>query len=146
MDYQDQLSLKTEAGKRYVWDAIRKKWLVFQPEEMVRQLIIHFLIAEKGVPRPRIAVEKGLYINQQFRRTDIIVYDQSVKPFLLIECKAPSVPISEGVFRQIAHYNMALKVPNLWVSNGPDNYACAIDFAAESFSFLSSIPSFPTNL
>lgn len=141
--YQDRLRVKEEQGKRLIWDGIRRKWLVLQPEEWVRQLMVHHLIDGLGYNRHRIKLEMGLTIHRVYRRCDILVYDEDVNPFLLVECKAPSIPVSEAVFRQIAHYNMALQVPYLWVGNGPVNYCCAIDFAQEDFSFLSDLPAYP---
>ena len=140
---QKRLEIKTVDGKRMIWDIIRKKWLGLQPEEMVRQLIVHYLIEHCGCNRNRITLERGLTVNGMFRRSDVLVYDPAMKPFLLVECKAPSVPVNEAVFRQIATYNMSLKVPYVWVSNGPDNYVCAIDFESESFSFMEEIPAYP---
>ena len=141
--YQDRLQVKEKEGKRLIWDSIRRKWLVLQPEEWVRQLMVYHLTEGLGYNRNRVKLEKGLTIHRVYRRCDILVYDEAVKPFLLVECKAPSVPVNEAVFRQIAHYNMALRVPFLWVGNGPVNYCCAIDFRQEGFSFLSALPAYP---
>jgi hypothetical protein len=140
---QHKLEIKAVDGKRMIWDVVRRKWLVLQPEEMVRQLIVHHLIAECGCNRNRITLERGLTVNGMYRRSDVLVYDPDMQPFLLVECKAPSIPVNEAVFRQIATYNMSLRVPYLWVSNGPDNYVCAIDFETESFTFLDEIPAYP---
>jgi len=138
--FQNHLKLKKQGDKPYVWDFIRSKWLVLQPEEMVRQLLIHYLIEDLGVNKNRIAVEKGLTVNTLKKRCDILIYDQSMTPFLLIECKAPAIKLNQAVFEQIAQYNMALKVPFLLVSNGPDAFCCAIDFEEKGFQFLSTIP------
>ena len=140
MDYQESLKLRSEHGKRFIFGLIRKKWLVLQPEELVRQLVLLCFI-DRGYPKNRIAVEKGLKVNSLSKRCDILMYDQSLSPFLLVECKAPQVKISQDTFRQIAWYNMPLKVPYLLVTNGIHSFCCKIDFAAESFSFLTEIPS-----
>ena len=57
---QYQFKIKEEGGIKYIFDPIRKKYLVLQPEEWVRQNFIQFLIKEKGFPSSLIAVEKGL--------------------------------------------------------------------------------------
>lgn len=139
-ELQQFLKIKKEGQKRFLWDCIRSKWLVLLPEEMVRQLLIHHLINHLGINKNRIAIEKGLTVNGLQKRCDILVFDQSMQPFLLIECKAPSVKINQTVFRQIAQYNMALNVPYLLVCNGPDAYCCAIDFLEKNYNFLDHIP------
>lgn len=138
--FQDRLKLKQVNGKRFVWDFIRSKWLVLQPEEMVRQLLIHYLLEDLGINKNKIAIEKGLTVNTLQKRCDILIYDKVFSPLLLIECKAPAIKLNQSVFEQIAQYNLALKVPYLLVSNGPQAYCCAIDFEQKDFQFLDTIP------
>ncbi|WP_245911550.1 type I restriction enzyme HsdR N-terminal domain-containing protein [Neolewinella xylanilytica] len=138
--FTPRLNLRTEGNRRMVMGEIRRKWLVLQPEEFVRQLLIHFLIQDMRYNRNRITVERGVKVQGDPRRTDILVFDQQMRPFLLIECKAPSVPLRTDVFRQAAHYNGPLRVPYLMVSNGRESYVAAIDYAAESYRFLPMVP------
>jgi len=137
---QDQLRVKTQEGTRYLFDPIRKKWLVLQPEELVRQLIILYLIEEKYYNKNRINIEMGLQVNELQKRCDILIYNEKMDPFLLVECKAPSVNVSQATFRQIANYNLPLKVPYLLVTNGLVNYCCRMDYENESFEFVNAIP------
>lgn len=137
---QDQLRVKVQEGTRYLFDPIRKKWLVIQPEELVRQLIILYLIEEKHYNKNRINIEMGLQVNELQKRCDILIYDENMDPFLLVECKAPSVNVSQATFRQIANYNLPLKVPYLLVTNGVVNYCCRMDYENESFEFVNTIP------
>ena len=123
-----------------VFCAIRRKWLVLQPEEFVRQLLIHFLIQDMRYNRNRITVERGVTVVGGPRRTDILVFDRDMRPFLLIECKAPQVPLSTETFRQAAQYNGPLRVPYLMVSNGRESYVAAIDYARESYTFQPMVP------
>jgi hypothetical protein len=129
-----------ENGKRYIYDPIRKKHLVLQPEELVRQLIVQYLLTEKNYPIGKIALEVGLKVNNLQKRCDILIYDAHFQPFFVIECKAPQVPVDAAVFEQAAIYNMALKVPYLMVSNGIANYCCRIIHEEERFEFLNEIP------
>ncbi|KAA3631131.1 MAG: restriction endonuclease subunit R, partial [Bacteroidetes bacterium] len=108
--YKSELRLKKEDGKVYVFDLIRSKWLVLLPEELVRQLLILYLIREKRYSKNFIAVEKGLKVNDLDKRFDLLVYNADTQPFMLVECKAPSVKITQDVFRQMAIYNMAFRV------------------------------------
>lgn len=137
---QDDLRVKTEDGKRYLFDPIRKKWLVIQPEELVRQLMILYLIEELHYNKNRINIEMGLQVNDLQKRCDILVYDDHMSPFLLVECKAPDVNINQSTFRQIAAYNLPLKVPYLLVTNGRVNYCCRMDYEKEEFNFVNRIP------
>jgi hypothetical protein len=119
---------------------IRKKWLVLQPEEFVRQPLLHFLIQDMRYNRNRITVERGIAVNGEPRRTDILVFDHDMRPFLLIECKAPKVPLSTDVFRQAAQYNGPLRVPYLMVSNGRQSLVAHIDYEREDYTYVSSVP------
>ncbi len=142
--FQKDLQVKKEQGKRWIFDPIRKKYVVLNPEEFVRQLLINYLIQDRGYSSNRISIEKKLLVNGRDRRFDLLVYDHQVKPFLLVECKAPEVKISQDVFEQIARYNMALKVPYLMVTNGLHSYCCQIDYQTQSFQFLDQLPAFPS--
>jgi hypothetical protein len=115
---------------------------VLLPEELVRQLVVQYLILEKGYSKNRIALEKALRVNTLEKRCDILIYDLEMKPFLLVECKAPEVKISQEVFRQIAWYNMPLKVPYLMVTNGITTYCCEMDYTLETFRFLPEVPAY----
>lgn len=138
--YKDGLRLKREADTRLIWDPIRRKWLVLQPEEMVRQLLLQYLLTDRGYNRNRIRMEKGLHVNDLNRRCDLLVYDAQVQPFLLAECKAPHVKIGQEVFEQIAWYNTALQVPYLLITNGIESYCCKINHEAQSYEFLGEVP------
>ena len=142
--FKEDLKVKREAEKRYLFDPIRRKWLVLQPEELVRQLLIQYLVQVKRYNRNRINIEKSLKVNALDKRCDILVYDMTLSPFLLVECKAPSIKIDQGVFRQIAWYNMPLRVPFLLVSNGIQTYCCAMDYEVEDFTFIAEVPDFPS--
>ena len=50
--------LKNRENKRLIFDDIRKKFMVLQPEEWVRQHCVRFLIEAKKYPQYLINVEK----------------------------------------------------------------------------------------
>jgi type I site-specific restriction endonuclease len=133
---------REDAGKTYIFDEIRKKFLLLTPEEWVRQNFIRYLSNEKGFPPALMVIERGLKINQNPFRADLLVYDRMGAPLLVVEFKAPAVKITQAAFDQIARYNMQFKVPYLIVSNGLDHYCCKIDFLAENYTFLKEIPEF----
>ncbi|CAH1000485.1 hypothetical protein LEM8419_01638 [Neolewinella maritima] len=138
--FSDYLSIRLEGDRRMVLGDIRKKWLVLQPEEFVRQLLLQFLIRDMKYNRNRITVERGVAVNGDPKRTDILVFDNDMRPFLLVECKAPKVPLSTDTFRQVAHYNGPLQVPFLMISNGRESYVARIDYSTESYHFLPAVP------
>jgi len=141
-EFRSYLKVKTENGSKYIWDPIRKKYLVPQPEELVRQLLILYLTQKLDYPISRIQVEKSLKVLGQYKRYDIIVYDQDIQPYLLVECKSHKEPINQSVIDQVARYNITLKAPYLLVTNGVQSYCCAIDKATNDIQFLDKIPSY----
>lgn len=105
-------------NKLQLFDGIRKKFVDVTPEEWVRQHIIHFLISEKQVPASVISVEKQINLNGTKKRYDIVVFNNSLKPILIIECKAPHIQIDQFTINQTLRYNLELKVPFVFLSNG----------------------------
>jgi hypothetical protein len=137
---QYPIKLKEEKGTKYIFDPIRKKYLVLLPEEWVRQNFIQYLINEKSFPSTLIAIEKGLKLNELQKRADIVIYDNKGQPIVLIECKAPKVKINQEVFEQVARYNIVFKVPYLVVTNGIEHYCAKVDLKENSFEFLQELP------
>jgi hypothetical protein len=136
---QYPIKLKEEKGTKYIFDPIRKKYLVLLPEEWVRQNFIQYLINEKSFPSTLIAIEKGLKLNELQKRADIVIYDNKGQPIVLIECKAPKVKINQEVFEQVARYNIVFKVPYLVVTNGIEHYCAKVDLKENSFEFLQEL-------
>jgi len=134
--------LKSNENKTLIFDIVRKKYVVLTPEEWVRQHVIHFLVEEKKYPLSLIAVEKQLKINSLSKRTDIIVFNKLGHHEIVIECKAPSVPVRQNTFDQIARYNLTLQSNYLMVTNGLEHYFCQMDFKNESYLFLKELPNY----
>ncbi|MCE3279437.1 MAG: restriction endonuclease subunit [Bacteroidetes bacterium] len=134
--------LKEQDDLVYVFDTIRKKFVVLTPEEWVRQNFIQFLVSEKKYPASLVSVEVGLKYNQLQKRADVLIYNKFGQPYLMIECKAPEVKISQETFHQIAAYNMSFKVSYLIVTNGMDHFCCKMDYENNSYQFLQMVPDF----
>jgi hypothetical protein len=132
--------VKKQADKLYIYDAIRRKYLQLTPEEWVRQHFIHYLIDHLKYPRGLITTESGLKYNQLQRRTDIVVFNREARPFMIVECKAPTVAINQQVFNQIAVYNKVLEAQLLVVSNGVHHYCCRFQPQSQRWEFLPQIP------
>ncbi|HKJ78811.1 MAG TPA: type I restriction enzyme HsdR N-terminal domain-containing protein [Prolixibacteraceae bacterium] len=137
-----QFKTKTESGKRYIFDFIRKKYILLTPEEWVRQNFIRYLADEKNYPETLMAVEKKITVNGKLFRFDLLVYNRNGQPHLIAEFKAPGVKIAQSSFDQVVRYNMALKVECVIVSNGLQHFACKINYTDNSYTYLGEIPEF----
>ena len=133
---------KNSENKLAIFDEIRKKFILLTPEEWVRQHVVQYLLQEKNYPKSYINVEKLIKINSLNKRYDIVVYQPNGELFLLIECKAPEIKISQDTFDQIARYNLVLNAKYLMVTNGLNHYFCQMDFENEKYVFLEELPSF----
>jgi type I site-specific restriction endonuclease len=126
----------------YIFDEIRKKHLVLTPEEWVRQHYIKFLTTEKGFPSTLLQIEGGLSLNLTRKRSDILVFNNSGEKIMVIECKAPSVKITQATFDQASRYNSVYKTPWLVVTNGLKHYHAQIDHKKGSFLFIEELPNY----
>ena len=135
---------KNEKGNLQVFDVIRKKFVDVTPEEWVRQHIIRFLITHKEVPSSMISVEKQLLLHNTKRRTDIVIFNSNLRPLLIIECKAPHISIDQLTVNQALRYNLELKVPAIFLSNGLHHIFIKLE--NESAKVLKEIPDYNTLL
>ena len=133
---------KNSENKVAIFDEIRKKFIILTPEEWVRQHVTQYLLQEKKYPKSYINVEKLIKINDLTKRYDLVVFQPNGALFLLVECKAPEVKITQQTFDQIARYNLTLKAKYLMVTNGLNHYFCEMDFENEKYIFLEHLPDF----
>jgi hypothetical protein len=140
--YKNLLRYQRKGNRTEVYDLIRRKFVVLQPEEFIRQLVVQYLIREKNYPIGKIRVEMGLTINELQKRCDILTFDKNIKPYLLVECKSSNIRLDQGVFEQIARYNLQLRVPYLMITNGLATYCCEMNYVTEGWTFLNAIPFF----
>jgi hypothetical protein len=125
-----------------IFDFLRRKYVALTPEEWVRQHFVHFLIEHKGYPKGLIGNEIELQIGAKRLRCDSILYNKMAQPQMIIEYKAPTIPIQQKVFQQISTYNLLLKVDYLIVSNGIQHYCCKMDYDNQKCLFLEGIPEY----
>ncbi len=116
-----ELRTKTEKGKTFLYDNVRKKWLLLTPEELVRQHTVHWLFILHKVPKALISLEKEIRLNGVKKRYDIVVYSKNLQPLLLVECKAPEIKLTKDTIEQALRYNLILQVKYLIITNGIDN-------------------------
>ncbi len=133
---------KNDKGALVIFYHLRQRFITLTPEEWVRQNFVRFLIEEKQFPTALMGNEVSLLQNGIKRRCDTLVADIEGNPFVIVEYKAPSIPITQSVFDQIVRYNMVMKAKCLIVSNGLQHYCCKIDYENNSYSFLRDIPNY----
>ncbi len=134
-----EFKLKKIDNKTFIFDSFRKKYFLLTPEEWVRQHVLNFLVKKK-IPLTHIAVEKKITINNLNKRFDVVVYNNIGHVIMLIECKSPSVKLTQNVFDQISIYNMNLKSKYCMVTNGLDHLYFKIDKLSKKFTFVKDFP------
>ena len=119
---EPRFRVREQDGRSFIFDSLRKKWLLLTPEEWVRQNFINYLVAVKKYPVAVIAQEKMFALGDLNKRFDILIYDATHKPWMMIECKAPTIPLNEKVLQQLLRYHVSIPVPYLVVTNGATGY------------------------
>lgn len=138
-DYQ----VSKAEGKIWIFDIIRKKRVVLTPEEWVRQHIIHFFINQLKYPKSLIKIESGLTYNRLQKRSDVVVCDREGKPWLLMECKSPELPLNQNVIMQAAVYNQNIRAKYIAVSNGMKHVCYEVKEDVSETRLLKSFPEYP---
>lgn len=137
-----EIKLRGTKAQPQIFDILRKKYIALTPEEWVRQHFVHFLLEHKGYPAALMANEIQLKVGEKTLRADSVLYSRNLKPRMIIEYKAPHIPITQKVFDQISIYNMLLHVDYLVVSNGLQHYICKMDYNDKKYLFLEDIPDY----
>lgn len=137
-----EIKLRGTKAQPQIFDILRKKYITLTPEEWVRQHFVHFLVEHKGYPAALMANEIQLKVGEKTLRADSVLYSRELKPRMIIEYKAPHIPITQKVFDQISIYNMLLHVDYLVVSNGLQHYICKMDYNDKKYLFLEDIPDY----
>jgi len=118
--------IKEDNNKHFIFDEVRKKWVILTPEEWVRQNFIQYLIEVKKYPSVVIAIEKEIKLGELKKRCDIVVYKRH-QPWMIVECKERTLLLNDAVVQQILRYNISLKVKILVVTNGESSYAVELN-------------------
>lgn len=122
-----EFKVKELEAKKYIFDEIRKKYILLTPEEWVRQHIVHHLVYDLNYNKNRIALEKEFTVNNLKKRFDILVYDKNMKVFMIVECKAPEIKIDQKVVKQIFNYNINFNAQYLVLTNGNHTFCLGND-------------------
>ena len=128
------------ASVQTIWDPLRKKEVVLTPEERVRQWFIGVLSQNMDVPMHMMMSEAGFKFGGKQFRADIIVYDRSACPLIVVECKRPEVELTQEVLDQAIRYNMVLDVKLMIITNGTKTVMCRR--TDEGYRFISNVPKY----
>ncbi|MDO5615467.1 MAG: type I restriction enzyme HsdR N-terminal domain-containing protein [Cruoricaptor ignavus] len=108
---------RKDKDKFFIYDLLRKSWLLLTPEEWVRQHWVHYFLFTKGYSASALISEKKIKINEVSKRIDLLVTEKTI-PKILVECKAPQINLNEKTFEQIARYNSVIGAEQIVLSNG----------------------------
>ena len=125
------LKIRENGTQQEVFDPVRQKWVALTSEEHVRQVFILYLLNVKGFPLSHLSVEHAVTVNGMTQRYDLVVFDDELQPYMVVECKAPHVKLTQQVADQAARYNAVLRAPIVCVTNGVERKLFRIDFENE---------------
>lgn len=140
---QSLIKVRQNQQGNEIFDVVRKKWLILQPEEWVRQLTVLYLSRILDFPLNHFSIEKGVNKGLKKGRWDIVVFDYAMKPFILIECKSPQISLTEDVIYQASVYNIELKAPYIAVTNGKKTSCFVVNKENNNYTFLVDFPGYP---
>lgn len=107
-----------EERKEFIFDELRKSWLRLTSEEWVRQNFVQYLIQVMKYPPSYVAIEREIKLSQRKKRFDIMVFNQAAHPWMMVECKKMEKKLDSTVIWQVLHYNIAVPVKYLVLTNG----------------------------
>lgn len=132
--------IKHQKGVPFIFDGIRKKWLLLQDEEWVRQNFVQYLIQIMQYPQALIALEKEIRLGELKKRFDILVYNQNHQPWMLVECKADKISLKDEVLNQALRYNIPMPAQYLVITNGKQTYGW--EKKNGTLEMINALPSF----
>jgi len=137
---KNDFKIKDGKNGELIFDPYRKQWLVLTPEEWVRQNFLLYLIKVLEYPAKLIGIEREILLGDLRKRFDIAVYDRNGLPWMLIECKAMDIPLTDSVFSQVLRYNQTLQASYLIITNGAYTRGFSLHPAIAE---IGSLPAFP---
>ena len=145
MSHSFSIKTKLVNSKEYLFDDIRKKWILSTPEEEVRQQFWKYLHFEKKYPVSLMAIEKTIVINGLNKRFDLLIYDRNGNPNIIVECKSRNVKINESALDQILSYQYKIGAKYLILTNGKETYCLEINLTEKKVIYLENIPQYINN-
>lgn len=119
LNFKDNFAfdIKKDKDTFFIYDVVRKTWIVLTPEEWVRQHFVHYYMSVKSYASSALILEKKIELNGTSKRIDLLITEKT-QPKILIELKAPHIKITETTFEQIARYNSIIGAEQIVLSNG----------------------------
>ena len=137
-----EFRLRQESGQILIFDPFRKKYVVLNPEEWVRQHLARYLTEEKKVPAGLLSIEAAIRVASVHKRYDLVVFTNAGKPLLVAECKAAGIKVDQQVLDQALRYNIPLEAPLIVVTNGLSHYCFRLDREKSQFAPVNAIPAY----
>ncbi len=125
--------IKKDKDTFFIYDVVRKSWLVLTPEEWVRQHFLHYFLKVKNYATSALILEKKLELNGTTKRIDLLITEKT-EPKILVELKAPHIKITQQTFEQIARYNSIIGAERIILSNGLQHINAV--FSENTYEFL----------
>tara|TARA_B100000161_G_C33303275_1_gene303853 strand:+ start:103 stop:549 length:447 start_codon:yes stop_codon:yes gene_type:complete len=139
---EQNIEIKNINSKNYIFDLIRKKHLILTPEEWVRQNLVSYFINDLNYPKGLIKTESSLKYNNLKKRSDILIYNNDMTHYMIVECKSYKMKLNKSHLNQSAMYNKIYRSRYLMVSNGMEHIVCEYDWENKTFKFRNSIPKY----
>lgn len=112
------MSLSIQYDKQgKIYSPLREKYLVATPEEKVRQAFICTLVNHYGYELAQMSEELKTKDGKHSTRADIVIWKSikdkhnSKNPFIIVECKADTIRISEEDYKQGESYARIANAP-----------------------------------
>ncbi len=131
------IKTRVHQSRSEIFDIVRKQWVALTPEENVRQFMIHKLANLYKVPLCRIAVERQIIVNGVQKRFDMAIFNPNGTLKMVVECKAPNVPLSELVLSQVLNYNTTLDAQFIMITNGAEELVFSPIFNSKKIEKIS---------
>lgn len=133
---------RLRAGERppKIWDDIRRQWLVLTPEEWVRRHLVRYLVEARGALPASVSQEYPVALGGMAQRADVAVTGRDGRVCLLVECKAPDVPLDGRVWAQAVRYNSVIGSPYLAITNGLQHRCCSLDSSTGRYAAMDGFP------
>ena len=132
------MKTRIQDGQEYIFDPVRKKYVVLTPEEWVRQQVLEYMIGTLGYTPSLLSVERRIKAGTVWKRYDIVAFHHG-RPWLLIECKDENVNLGEDVLRQVLAYNSGMKAEYFAVTNGRQLFC----YHSSTNTWTRSLPAVP---
>jgi hypothetical protein len=99
---------------------INKQRYVIRPEEIVRLRWIEGALTFLQWNKTRISTEQSMLTQYKYEqvRADIILYHTDFSAEILVECKSPSVKLSDSTALQAGLYNTKINAKTIVLTNG----------------------------